>query len=197
MDSCSFDSGWKNFVFVDYFSFFLFPVPFNFLLYDICKSRYHKGALIFPILYLANMAVTFCFSVQELLIYSGCYPQPMLLWLPMQFTQLPSFFTRPEKKATMKPRNSSILCVLIVFGMVEMFLYYLRKFQQTSILLPIGTLLFIIMLIWIQVSQYYDQYIQKQKVIYLQKIANMDMLTEAMNRKRLRGHGEISGGKGY
>ena len=41
---------------------------------------------------------------------------------------------------------------------------------------------FIIMLIWIQVSQYYDQYIQKQKVIYLQKIANMDMLTEAMNR---------------
>ena len=45
-----------------------------------------------------------------------------------------------------------------------------------------GTMLFIIMLIWIQVSQYYDQYIQKQKVIYLQKIANMDMLTEAMNR---------------
>lgn len=74
------------------------------------------------------------------------------------------------------------MCVLIVFGMAEMFLYYLRKFQQTSILLPIGTLLFIIMLIWIQVSQYYDQYIQKQKVIYLQKIANMDMLTEAMNR---------------
>ena len=74
------------------------------------------------------------------------------------------------------------MCVLIVFGMAEMFLYYLREFQQTSILLPIGTLLFIIMLIWIQVSQYYDQYIQKQKVIYLQKIANMDMLTEAMNR---------------
>ena len=45
-----------------------------------------------------------------------------------------------------------------------------------------GLMLFIIMLIWIQVSQYYDQYIQKQKVIYLQKIANMDMLTEAMNR---------------
>ena len=74
------------------------------------------------------------------------------------------------------------MCVIIVFGMAEMFLYYLRRFQQTSILLPTGTLLFIIMLIWIQVSQYYDQYIQKQKVIYLQKIANMDMLTEAMNR---------------
>ena len=74
------------------------------------------------------------------------------------------------------------MCVLIVFGMAEMFLYYLREFQQTSILLPIGTLLFIIMLIWIQVSQYYEQCIQKQKLIYFQKLANIDMLTEAMNR---------------
>ena len=63
-----------------------------------------------------------------------------------------------------------------------MIFYYLRRFEQISILLSMGTMLFIIMLIWIQVSQYYDQYIQKQKVIYLQKIANMDMLTEAMNR---------------
>ena len=69
------------------------------------------------------------------------------------------------------------MCVAMGFGMAEMLLYYLRRFQQTSILLSIGTMLFIIMLIWIQVSQYYDQYIQKQKVIYLQKIANMDMLT--------------------
>lgn len=66
--------------------------------------------------------------------------------------------------------------------MAEMIFYYLRRFEQISILLSMGTMLFIIMLIWIQVSQYYDQYIQKQKVIYLQKIANMDMLTEAMNR---------------
>ncbi len=47
----------RTLYFVEYFSLFLFPVPFNFLLYDICKSRYHKGALIFSILYLANMAV--------------------------------------------------------------------------------------------------------------------------------------------
>ena len=73
------------------------------------------------------------------------------------------------------------MCVAMGFGMAEMIFYYLRRFEQISILLSMGTMLFIIMLIWIQVSQYYDQYIQKQKVIYLQKIANMDMLTEAMN----------------
>ena len=32
------------------------------------------------------------------------------------------------------------------------------------------------------VSQYYEQCIQKQKLIYFQKLANIDMLTEAMNR---------------
>ena len=41
---------------------------------------------------------------------------------------------------------------------------------------------FIVSLIWIQVYRYYDQYVQKQKIAYLQKMANMDMLTEAMNR---------------
>ena len=41
---------------------------------------------------------------------------------------------------------------------------------------------FIIVLIWIQVSRFYDQYVEKQKVLYLLKVANTDMLTEAMNR---------------
>lgn len=30
--------------------------------------------------------------------------------------------------------------------------------------------------------RFYDQYVRKQKLVYLQKMANMDMLTEAMNR---------------
>ena len=55
--SAVFDPGWKNLIFCGVFFTLSFPVPFNFLLYDICKSRYHKGALIFSILYLTNMAV--------------------------------------------------------------------------------------------------------------------------------------------
>lgn len=72
--------------------------------------------------------------------------------------------------------------LIMCFGIAELFTYYIRKFQQTSILLPLGTMLFIIMLIWIEVSQYYEHYIQKQKLLYLQKIANMDLLTKAQNR---------------
>ena len=72
--------------------------------------------------------------------------------------------------------------LIMCFALSELLIYYIRKFQQTSVFLPLGTLLFILMLIWIQVSQYYEQCIQKQKLIYFQKLANIDMLTEAMNR---------------
>ena len=173
----------RTLYFVDYFSFFLFPVPFNFLLYDICKSRYHKGALIFPILYLANMAADVLLQCTGIIDIFRLLPATHVIMVANAVYTVALILYEARKEGNDEAKKFQYpMCVLIVFGMAEMFLYYLRKFQQTSILLPIGTLLFIIMLIWIQVSQYYDQYIQKQKVIYLQKIANMDMLTEAMNR---------------
>ena len=173
----------RTLYFVDYFSFFLFPVPFNFLLYDICKSRYHKGALIFPILYLANMAADVLLQCMGIIDIFRLLPATHVIMVANAVYTVALILYEARKEGNDEAKKFQYpMCVLIVFGMAEMFLYYLREFQQTSILLPIGTLLFIIMLIWIQVSQYYDQYIQKQKVIYLQKIANMDMLTEAMNR---------------
>ena len=78
--------------------------------------------------------------------------------------------------------------LIMCFALSELSVYYIRKFQQTSVFLPLGTLLFILMLIWIQVSQYYEQCIQKQKLIYFQKLANIDMLTEAMNRNAYEGN---------
>lgn len=166
----------RTLYFVDYFSFFLFPVPFNFLLYDICKSRYHKGALIFPILYLANMAADVLLQCTGIIDIFRLLPATHVIMVANAVYTVALILYEARKEGNDEAKKFQYpMCVLIVFGMVEMFLYYLRKFQQTSILLPIGTLLFIIMLIWIQVSQYYDQYIQKQKVIYLQKIANMDI----------------------
>lgn len=173
----------RTLYFIDYFSFFLFPVPFNFLLYDICKSRYHKGALIFPILYLVNMAADVLLQCTGVIDIFRLLPATHVIMAANAVYAVTLIFYEARKEGNDEAKKFQYpMCAISVFGMAEMFLYYLRKFQQTSILLPIGTLLFIIMLIWIQVSQYYDQYIRKQKVIYLQKIANMDMLTEAMNR---------------
>lgn len=38
------------------------------------------------------------------------------------------------------------------------------------------------LLVWIQVSRFYDHYLQKQKLVYLQKLADTDLLTDTMNR---------------
>lgn len=59
--------------FIDYFTFFLFPVPFNFILYDICKSKYRKGAVHLSILYLCNMAAAVLLQVQASSISSAFF----------------------------------------------------------------------------------------------------------------------------
>ena len=48
--------------------------------------------------------------------------------------------------------------------------------------LPLGTLLFILMLIWIQVSQYYEQCIQKQKTDLLPETGKYRYAHRSMNR---------------
>ena len=45
----------RTLYFIDFFTFYLFPVPFNFLLYDICKSKFKKAALFLSVSYLINM----------------------------------------------------------------------------------------------------------------------------------------------
>ena len=84
------------------------------------------------------------------------------------------------------------MCVLIVFGMVEMFLYYLRKFQQTSILLPIGTLLFIIMLIWIQFPILRSIHPETKGDLSAEN-SQHGYAHRGHEPKCLRGYGEISG----
>ena len=54
--SAVFNSRFKSTLFYRLLYFFLFPVPFNFILYDICKSKYRKGAVHLSILYLCNIA---------------------------------------------------------------------------------------------------------------------------------------------
>lgn len=81
------------------------------------------------------------------------------------------------------PENSDTRCTSLCILPCRNYCFIISANSgQTSVFLPLGTLLFILMLIWIQVSQYYEQCIQKQKLIYFQKLANIDMLTEAMNR---------------
>ncbi len=173
----------RTLYFVDLFTFFLFPVPFNFLLYDICKSKYRKGTLYLPVLYLLNMAVAVflqCTGVIDIFQLLPAVHVLMLINVVYTFVLI-RYEAKNEKNESARYFKYPMY-IIMCFGMMEMLLYYVRKFQNTSVFLPLGNMIFIIMLIWIQVSRYYDLYIQQQKILYLQKMANMDMLTEAMNR---------------
>ena len=173
----------RTLYFIDFFTFFLFPVPFNFLLYDVCRSKYRKGALYFATLYLLNMAVDVVLQCAGIVDIFQILPVTHVVMLAnVVYTVGIIHYEAIRLENESAKEFKYPMYIVMFFGMLELLLYYIRNFQTTSICLPIGTMLFIVMLVWIQVTRYYDQYVQRQKVVYLQKMANMDMLTEAMNR---------------
>lgn len=46
----------RTLYFVDFFSFFLFPVPFNLFVCSICRTKYRRGFAVLAAAYLVNMA---------------------------------------------------------------------------------------------------------------------------------------------
>lgn len=173
----------RTLYFIDFFTFYLFPVPFNFLLYDICKSKFRKGALFLSVSYLINMGAAVLLQCMGIVDIFLILPITHLIMLVNAAYTIGLIHYEAKQLGNELARKFRYPMYLIMyFALSELLLYYIRKFQQTSVFLPLGTLLFILMLIWIQVSQYYEQCIQKQKLIYFQKLANIDMLTEAMNR---------------
>lgn len=173
----------RTLYYVDLFTFYLFPVPFNFLLYDICNSKYRRGALYFPILYLVDMTVSVILQCAGIVDMFQLLPVTHVLMICNVVYTFAIIHYEAKVEENESAREFTYpLYIVLGFGVVELILYYVRHFQTTSIFLPLGTMGFIISLIWIQVSRYYDQYIRNQKVLYLQKIANTDMLTDAMNR---------------
>ena len=169
--------------FIDYFTFFLFPVPFNFILYDICKNKYRKGAVHLSILYLCNMAAAVLLQCTGVIDIFRILPVTHLIMLANVIYTVTLIRYESIKLQNEAARHFKYpMYLVIAFGVAELIAYYIRHFQQTSIFLPFGTMLFILLLIWIQVSRFYDHYLQKQKLIYLQKLADTDLLTDTMNR---------------
>ena len=169
--------------FIDYFTFFLFPVPFNFILYDICKSKYRKGAVHLSILYLCNMAAAVLLQCTGVIDIFRILPVTHLIMLANVIYTVTLIRYESIKLQNEAARHFKYPMYLVMaFGVAELIAYYIQHFQQTSIFLPFGTMLFILLLVWIQVSRFYDHYLQKQKLIYLQKLADTDLLTDTMNR---------------
>lgn len=173
----------RTLYYIDLFSFLLFPIPFTFLLHDICSSKYSKGVMHLSILFMVNMAVEIILQCAGVIDIFKLLPVThTLMMITIVYTFAIIHYEAVELKNEAAREFKYPVYIIMIFGAMELIMYYIRDFKKTSIFLPLGTLVFIVVLIWIQVSRFYDQYVRKQKLVYLQKMANMDMLTEAMNR---------------
>ena len=173
----------RTLYYIDFFSFLLFPIPFTFLIHDICKSKYRKGVMCLSILFMVNIALEVilqCAGIIDIFQLLSVTHILMMFLVIYTFIIIHYEAVKLENRAAREFKYP--VYIIMTFGVMEMLMYYIRDFKKTSIFLPLGTLIFIISLIWIQVYRFYDQYVRKQKLVYLQKMANMDMLTEAMNR---------------
>ena len=141
--------------FIDYFTFFLFPVPFNFILYDICKSKYRKGAVHLSILYLCNMAAAVLLQCAGIIDIFRILPITHLIMLVNVIYTVTLIRYESIKLQNEAARHFKYPMYLVMaLGAAELIAYYIRHFQQTSIFLPLGTMLFILLLVWIQVSRF-------------------------------------------
>lgn len=173
----------RTLYYIDLFSLLLFPIPFTFLLYDICRSKYSKGVMHLSILFMVNMAVEIILQCAGVIDIFKLLPVThTLMMITIVYTFAIIHYEAVELKNEVAREFKYPVYIIMIFGAMELIMYYIRDFKKTSIFLPLGTLVFIVVLIWIQVSRFYDQYVRKQKLVYLQRMANMDMLTEAMNR---------------
>lgn len=173
----------RTLYFVNFFSFYLFPVPFNLFVYDISRSKYRRGYLWMAKAYLINMAAAIMLQCLGILDIFQILPiTHVIMAVNVLYVIVAIHHETSEESNEYAKKFCLPLYTAVTFAAMELMAYYIRGFRKTSIFLPLGTISFIVMLIWILVVRYYNGLMEEQKITYLKKLANIDMLTEALNR---------------
>lgn len=173
----------RTLYYVDFFSFYLFPVPFNLFVYDITRTKYRRGLVWLAAAYLVNMAAALALQCAGILDIFLTLPVTHFLMMANVIYVILLIYYESRKNGNRDAGKFRLpMYTVMVFAAAELVIYYVRGFRKTSVFLPLGTIVFIVMLIWIQVVRYYGKLIQEEKLAYFKKLANIDMLTKALNR---------------
>ena len=169
---------------IDFFTFNLFPVPFNLFLAAICvmpRQQRMFGGL--AVLYLIDLALSCALQFAgicdmfRLMVFTHAL---MALNVVCVYIGIRQEVCKADNHMAAKFRIP--LYVVMLFALSELVVYYINDFRQTSIFLPLGTIVFITMLMWDLVAQYYNGILEEQKIAYFKKLASTDMLTDVFNR---------------
>ena len=168
---------------IDFFSFYLFPITFNLFVASITNKR---SEIVFSFLsagYLMEMTLFGALQVLGIADLFATLTYGHMLMAVNAFCVF--YFVHDEiyrEKNQMMMKFRIPLYVLISFGVAELVTYYLNGLRKTSYFLPIGTIIFIIMLASQLIAQYFKAQLEEEKMAYFKKLANTDMLTEVFNR---------------
>ena len=167
--------------FVDIHTLFLAPAALDMFVYSFSKTRWGKSCLWFIPVYLFGvsfgmlMQIFGVFDIVEMLtalhIFIGINAVYMLLAVHMEAW---------KNKGSAANRFRIPLYTMLAFGIMEI-IYYYMPVRTTSIFLPTGVTIFILLLVWQQVQAYFHM-LEEQKLLYYEQFANTDMLTGALNR---------------
>ena len=168
---------------IDFFSFYLFPACFNLFVASICKGKSETLFCTLSALYLLESLVSTALQFTGAadmfeLLRVGHFTMAVNVFLVFYCLHLE--ITREENEMAKKFRVP--LYVVMFFAAGELITYYLHDFRETSYFIPLGTIVFIVMLASQLVSQYYKGMLEEEKMAYFKKLANTDMLTEVFNR---------------
>ena len=169
--------------FVDLHLLFLVMVPMDLFMCSISRTKWKRGYAWIAAAYLAGVVITtamqlagirdifeMLLGLHVLIAFNGVY----MLWAIRR--------EAAEHESGMVSGMRVPLYTLMVFGVLEMGSYYITVFGGMSIFLPLGTMVFILMLMWQQVEGHYENVLEEQKLLYYEKLANTDLLTGAYNR---------------
>ena len=168
---------------IDFFSFYLFPACFNLFLASVCKGRCETYFCILSAAYLTESALS------TILQFTGAMDMFEMLRMGhiLMLVNIISVFLLVYYE--IKKENNDLmrkfqlpLYVVVCFAAAELITYYVNDFRQTSVFLPVGTILFILMLFSRLIQQYYASLLEEEKMAYFKKLANTDMLTDVFNR---------------
>ena len=169
--------------FFDFFVFFLFPVPFNLFLYSRCVDRKRWMALAQCWVYVACLAIN---VVCQLAGWVDMYDLlPMTHGVMLVNALLAAYLIWYE---TARRHNRNMrqfilpLLLALVCGLLEMWSFYRSNSTHTTYFLQVGVVVYLSAMMMIVINQYFEDLTERQKLAYYEKLANVDLLTEAQNR---------------
>lgn len=169
--------------FIDYCLLFLMAPPMNLFVYTISHIKWKKVYLWMVWTYLAGVTLGIVLQIAGIVDMTELLTGILILIIVNSIYMFWTIHRESRECAdSMVIKLRIPLYTLLVFGALEILTYYVRMFDGVSVFLPLGGVIFILMLIWQQLEDYYQSTLEEQKRIYYEKLANTDMLTGACSR---------------